>query len=101
MTRYFDRKGKPLKLMEWAKLFENVDYKIVQRDVLLNGTLVSTVWLGIDHSFFGNGPPLIFETMVFLDGKVGMEEDMDRYSTEEEARTGHKAMVAKWKAKSK
>lgn len=27
--------------------------------------MVSTVFLGIDHNFFGDGPPILFETMVF------------------------------------
>ncbi|WP_166903861.1 hypothetical protein [Mycobacterium sp. DL440] len=27
--------------------------------------VVSTVWLGLNHSFTDDGPPIIFETMVF------------------------------------
>jgi len=31
---------------------------------------VSTTFLGLDHNFFGDGPPLLFETMIFgADGK--------------------------------
>jgi hypothetical protein len=52
--------------------------------------MVSTVFLGIDHNF-GNGPPLLFETMVF-----GGEYDgyCKRYSTWEEAEGGHKTACA-------
>jgi hypothetical protein len=46
---------------------------------------VSTVWLGINHAFFG-GPPVIFETMIF-----GGEYDQCqmRYCTEADAVDGH------------
>ncbi len=57
---------------------------------------VSTVFLGLDHSFMG-GPPLLFETMVF-GGPLNME--MDRYHTWREAEAGHKAMVERVKAES-
>lgn len=54
----------------------------------LNGYLVSTVDLGIDHNFLGD-KPLYYETMIFnhnSDEEVGYQ---CRYSTEEEARQGH------------
>lgn len=57
----------------------------------VNGYLVSTVDLGIDHSF-GNGKPLYYETMIF---KKGSWSDLycKRYSTEKEARKGHKEAI--------
>lgn len=50
---------------------------------------ISTVFLGLDHRF-GDGPPLVFETMIF-----GGEhnEDQWRYSTWDEAMKGHEAAV--------
>ena len=48
---------------------------------------VSTVFLGINHNYFG-GCPLLWETMVFPDGEV-----CQRYSTYEEAMIGHREMV--------
>lgn len=51
---------------------------------------VSTVFLGVDHNFFG-GPPLLFETMVF-GGKHDLVDA--RYTTWALADTGHKATVA-------
>jgi hypothetical protein len=53
------------------------------------GVEVSTVFLSLNHSF-ANGPPLVFETMVFggpLDGQ------QDRYSTRADALAGHARMV--------
>lgn len=57
--------------------------------------LISTVDLGIDHSF-GIGKPLYYETMVF---KKGSWSDLycERYSTEEEARKGHKWVIEQMK----
>lgn len=52
---------------------------------------VSTVWLGIDHSFGDGGPPIIFETMVF--GYEGWDDFQLRYATEDEAKTTHDEVV--------
>lgn len=81
--------------LEWAKDHSNLQYKRVAETMLPNGKWVSTVWLGLDHSF-GDGPPLIFETMVFASKDDLQEEDCERYSTEAQAIAGHDAMVAKW-----
>lgn len=63
------------------------------------------MWLGLDHSFF-EGPPLIFETMVFAAEereivlasgrpvKIHDSLDMRRYSTEQQAIAGHNEIVA-------
>ena len=82
-------------MIEWARDIEKEENKIVKQTVLPNGKWVSTVWLGLDHSF-GEGPPLIFETMVFpKKGDYG-DLDMERYSTEEKSKIGHTKMVKKW-----
>ena len=51
---------------------------------------VSTVFLGLDHNFFRLGPPLLFETVVFI---AGEGRDMTRYATWDEAVAGHDATV--------
>lgn len=50
---------------------------------------VSTVFLGLDHRHFGDGPPILFESMIF-----GGEHDgwATRYCTKAEAQTGHDAI---------
>ena len=86
MSRYFDREGNPMTLSEWAYAFER------ERHIGQDGigeVRVSTVWLGLDHRF-GEGPPLIFETMIFGGPQDNWQE---RYSTEEEALTGHRRVV--------
>lgn len=95
MSKHYDRDGKELELMEWAALLENREYKKVEQTTLQNGKVVSTVWLGLDHQF-GDGPPLIFETMVFAHKGSWSEEDCERYTTEQEAKAGHKRMCEKW-----
>lgn len=82
-------------LFEWAKDIEDNDKKRVGYKEFWWGGRVSTVWLGLDHSFSMSSKPLIFETMVFPRNDYG-ELDMERYSTEEEAIQGHKRMVLKW-----
>jgi hypothetical protein len=50
---------------------------------------ISTVFLGLDHNFFGVGPPLLFETMVFHNNSG---EECIRSATWEEAEKIHKIM---------
>ena len=69
-ARYYRRDGKPIgDVLTWARLFENAAYKRVAETFLDDGTRISTVWMGLDHSFveiYGDDrPPLIFESMVF------------------------------------
>lgn len=78
----------PADLMAWAKWFETANRTV---EKTRNGNVeVSTVFLGIDHQF-GDGPPLIFETMIF-----GGPEDQytDRCSTWDEAVKMHERACA-------
>lgn len=101
MTNFYDREGNPLDVERWVFLSELgseeaiMAYKRVAQDQV-GPYWVSTVWLGIDHNY-GDGPPLIFETMVFATSSAvqGLGPDLDcrRYSTEAQARAGHDEMV--------
>jgi hypothetical protein len=55
------------------------------------GVKISTVFLGIDHNFFGESLPILFETMVF---GGPMDGEQRRYSTWDEAELGHATIVA-------
>ena len=71
----------------WAKWYGTADRHVA--DTQLGDVRISTVFLGLDHSF-GGRHPLLFETMVFggyLDG------EQDRYTTWAEADAGHTRMV--------
>lgn len=82
----------------WANWFEQSGEKKfeeggrrVAHTMLPNGIVVSTVFLGLDHNFMKEGPPILFETMAF--GRNNSESDCERYSTIEDARKGHELMV--------
>ena len=82
MSEYYDKQGKAIDFLEWGKLYGNKEYKIIKQEDV-GKYWVSTVWLGIDHSF-GEGKPLIFETMVFEkeNGKTNYSDlDTERYTT--------------------
>jgi len=81
----------PLKcnnLTEWARWFTEEDRHVAND--WINGVHVSTVFLGIDHSFpchenHGRGP-ILFETMIFGGVHDGWQE---RCSTWEQAEDMH------------
>lgn len=90
---YYDKYGMPIAMSRWTELFGQ-ERHVGDDRLTLKGRKyhVSTIWLGLDHAF-GYGPPLIFETMIFPNGKSEDELYQDRYSTLAQAREGH------WRAK--
>ncbi len=91
MTDYYNRQGEPITLGEMTKIWEQPfeDTHRVAHDEQ-GGVRVSTVFLGFNHNH-GDGPPLLFETMIF--GGEHSDEQW-RYTTEEQALEGHKTAVA-------
>lgn len=84
----------PCTLYEWGEFLEEArtnGKKIVKQEEV-KGKFISTVFLGLNHNFYKGGP-LIFETMVFEEGKdggpLGYEIYCERYSTWKEAEEGH------------
>ena len=67
-------------------------------DDLGSGLTISTVFLGIDHSHFREGPPMLFETMIFGGGDM-LDIDCRSCSTWEEAEQQHVEMMAYAKAR--
>ena len=73
----------------WAEWYETAgESRIVARDEF-DGFVISTIFTGIDQEI-SKGPPLLFETMIFRDGRAG---DMTRYATWGAAEAGHRAAV--------
>lgn len=122
-----DERGEPQRCedtLTWARWLESADRHVASTEV---GRLwVSTVFLGIDHNFFDEGPPILWETMVFdlqamkqrfsmpwyrrawrrvwkeLSAREWAIQEIDqnwqvRYSSAEAATLGHWAMVAELK----
>jgi len=131
MPRYYDRQGFPIPGDEaagiepcimWARRFEAGNNRVAW-DELPDGSHLSTVWLGLDHSFF-IGPPQLFETMrfkgerhhvqvVMVAGEERLIEGLEtldfpdpsdgewttglRYATEEEALAAHHEIVRRFR----
>jgi hypothetical protein len=83
----------PCSLEEWARAYEKEEVRRVGYNKM-GPYVVSTVFIGIDHSF-GGGPPLWFETMIFSlkTGEARFFSNQTRYTTWEEAVEGHRMVV--------
>jgi hypothetical protein len=64
---------------------------IVDIRMAAQNILISTVFLGLDHNFDPNGPPILFETIVF---NGPLDEWQKRYVSYDFAEHGHKQAVA-------
>ena len=88
---YILKDKKPIQIKDlllWAKWFEKADRHV--KDEKIGDVRISTVFLGIDDNYGLNGPPILFETMIFggpLDG------EMWQYETWDDALKGHKRVV--------
>jgi len=60
---------------------------------IAHGISVSTVFLGLDHSFGFRSVPILFETMIFDGTDQAHNLDLVRYCLWEEAVAGHEAVV--------
>ena len=86
----------PATSKEFGMQFENPKVRRVAYDEV-DGVNVSTVFLGLDHSFRLEGPPVLFETMIFGLADTGIDGYIEyqwRYSTWEEAEAGHARALA-------
>lgn len=92
----------PVSMMEWATQLEvrhasveldGTDPWQVARTELAGGAFVSTVFLGLNHNWWPDGPPALFETMLFGADSMAGEETW-RYATWDGALAGHQAVVA-------
>lgn len=77
-------------LWKFSDWFDKAD-RCVRRTRIKGGVDVSTVFLGINHNFFDNGPPVLFETMIF--GGSQDQEYQIRSSTWDEALAAHRDAV--------
>lgn len=94
-SRYILKGHKPIlcnDLIKWAKWVARASRHVAKTQVS-EDIKVSTVFLGLDHNF-GEGDPILFETVVF-GGKL--DQEMQRYSTWQEAEKGHREWVKKAK----
>lgn len=85
-TGYYDRAGNPITADQWVEAFRSNTIKSTD----IGDVHVSTVYLGMDHRFGDDGPPLIFETMVF---GGALDQTCERYSAQAEAVADHQRLV--------
>lgn len=88
-----NRQGDAIDRTTWAHLMEDDSYRVVRQTKFSDGSMVSTVWLGLDHGL-GGPVPLFFETMTFPG-----QEFCGRHSTEFKALAAHLDTVAEYQAK--
>ena len=84
---YYDINGNSISYKDFFKLLKIDKYRDVGKTKFKNDYILSTVFLGVNHSFSPSEDSLIFETMCF--NKVGENVYCERYSTLTEAIDGH------------
>jgi len=95
--RLVGRVAVPVEEGKWGQMFYERAMAIMASDVdpwrvafdEIKGGSVSTVFLGIDHNFFG-GEPRLFETAIFRNGET---EIVGRVATWEQAEELHAETV--------
>ena len=89
---FYDKEKNKIDMVTALKLMSSDEYCIVKQTKLDNGLFISTVWLGLNHSWVEDGI-ILFETMVFQ----GREELATfRYESLQEAYEGHDRAVENW-----
>ena len=81
-----DENGEPkeVSMEEWGYWMETAQRHVAEDDI--GDVWVSTVFLGLDRNFGAEGPPVLWETMIF----GGEHNDyQDRYTSRESALEGH------------
>jgi len=95
MHYILDEEGQPKKELDpvkWSEWFSIAD-RHIKKTYIPNDSdemiVVSTVFLGIDHNFFG-GHPILYETMVF---SGPLDEAQYRWDSRDNAEAGHEIIV--------
>jgi len=91
-----NEQGQPMPepdLLTWARWMENIDARRVEYTELESGAWISTVFLGLDHSWAPFTDPLsykpvLWETMIFEEG-TQQALFQRRYVSREDALRGH------------
>jgi hypothetical protein len=95
---WYGRDGQPIDATTANRLLGDMDYSRVALTRIASSSdsgieyVISTVWLGCNYNW-DDGPPIIFETMVF-GGSKGQDQACYRWSTEQGAQAGHAEVVA-------
>lgn len=80
----------PVDLMTWAAWLDEDRAKRRVAESHVGWFHISTVFIGLDHRFLGDGAPILFETMIFGDD----EKYQTRCCTWDEAERMHAVAIA-------
>lgn len=87
-----DADGNPVpepSVAAWGEWYGTTDCSVARTDI--GESTISTVFLGTDHRFGGNGAaPILWESLVF---EGPLKDEMNRYTSREAALAGHEAIV--------
>ena len=78
-------------LMTWAMWFEERTNRVVKQEWVEN-VKISTVFLGLDHNFNDDGPPILWETMAFSNNKLFQCESNRCAGDRDQAEAMHEEM---------
>ena len=87
-----ERRPVPVDIETWGRFFEHEPNRIVGMTQITSEVEVSTVFLGLDHGLWRDGPPILFETMIF---GGPLDQCQWRYVSWDDAEVGHQAAVRK------
>lgn len=76
-------------LAKWAVWFQSANRQVGYIEI--NGSIVSTVFMGLDHGFDDGKQPIVWETMVF--GGTFDEHQQRCAGTREQAEAMHESVV--------
>lgn len=79
----------PCTWYEAGVLLSNYQGRCLAHDPTPNGYRVSTAFLVFDHNLLGEGPPVLWNTIIT--DRQGNQRIYGKYATLEEARQGHEA----------
>jgi hypothetical protein len=82
--------------LRWAQWMELPERIVLQTQC--GDLMISTVFLGINHRFFGGGLPVLWETMVFDRDRAVYYEHTRRYTSKLDALTGHREVMVEVEA---
>jgi len=91
MSRWYilnnNNKPIPASITEAADWLDNNDHRRIVKQDQIDDVFISTVFLGLDHSWTPGGKPVLWETMIF-GGKHNQYQE--RYTSHKDALEGHK-----------
>jgi hypothetical protein len=87
-----NEKGESVRLERITEKSNNQRFHSQMKTHFPDGSFLSTIHLSLDHQFFPGGPPILWESLWFNIPESD-DEIMERYTSLEEAVSGHNRMV--------